>query len=290
MKNNYLKKGAGLLLASAFLLSACGGNAQKKQENETQPAPVTAAASGVQTLQAGNVTITWIQDNAEDKLMPRSLFSDAPDSIINQLSLQAGIPSSVSTFVIKTDSLRILFDTGLGAPDSRLAEGLKSIGMTPNDIDCLYLTHLHGDHIGGMLKGDSIVFPNAEVYVSKTEYDAWMNMPGQQKAQAMRTMEKYKNHLHLFEFGDTLPGNVIAIDATGHTPGHTAFQVGKVLVAGDLMHGAALQKPHPEYCTNYDMDKKKAAETRVRILNYVQENKLVMAGMHLPAPAFLQPE
>lgn len=83
MKNNYLKKGAGLLLASAFLLSACGGNAQKKQENETQPAPVTAAASGVQTLQAGNVTITWIQDNAEDKLMPRSLFSDAPDSIIN---------------------------------------------------------------------------------------------------------------------------------------------------------------------------------------------------------------
>ena len=48
MKNNYLKKGAGLLLASAFLLSACGGNAQKKQENETQPAPVTAA-SGVQT-------------------------------------------------------------------------------------------------------------------------------------------------------------------------------------------------------------------------------------------------
>lgn len=250
MKRNYLKKSAGLLLASAFLLSACGGNAQKKQNTELPPA--VSASSGVKTLQTDNVKITWIQDNVGDKLMPRSLFSDAPDS--------------------------------------RLTEGLKSIGMVPADIDYLYLTHFHGDHIGGMLKGDSIVFPNAEVYASKTEYNAWMDMPEQQKAQVVRTMEKYKKQLHLFEFGDTLPGNITAMDAIGHTPGHTAFQAGKILIVGDLMHGAALQEPYPAYCSNYDMDKEKAAETRIRILNYVKENKLIMAGMHLPAPAFLQPE
>ena len=105
------------------------------------------------------------------------------------------------------------------------------------------------------MKGDSVVFPNAEVYASKVEYDAWMAMPAERKAQVVKTMDAYKERLHLFEFGDTLPGNVVAMEAVGHTPGHTVFQSGKLLVIGDLIHGAALQLEHPEYCASYDMDK-----------------------------------
>ena len=67
------------------------------------------------------------------------------------------------TFLVETDGVLILVDTGMGAPDSRLLSGLASLGVTPADIKYLYLTHFHGDHIGGMMKGDSIVFPNAEV-------------------------------------------------------------------------------------------------------------------------------
>ena len=196
------------------------------------------------------MSVTWIQDNAEDKLMPVSLFPDAPQELIKNLSLQAGIPSSVSVFLVETDSLQILFDTGLGAPAGQLQERLK----------------------------------RAQVYASKKEYDGWMKMPDDKKAQVVKTMDAYKDRLHLFEFGETLPGNVIACDAVGHTPGHTAYQVGTLLVVGDLIHGAALQIPHPEICATYDMDKEAAIQSRKKYLQEVDENQFVMAGMHLPAP------
>ena len=97
----------------------------------------------------------------------------------------------------------------------------------------------------------------------------------------------YRDRLHLFHVGDTLPAGIVPIEAYGHTPGHTVFQKGGVLVIGDLMHGAELQMKHPEYCASYDMDKKKAIESRKRILDYAKKNGLVMAGMHLPAPGFI---
>lgn len=201
--------------------------------------------------------------------MPRTIFPDASDELMESLSLQGGIPSSMSTFLVDTNGIRILFDTGMGAPGSRLLPGLQSLGISPADIGYLYLTHFHGDHIGGMMKGDSVVFPNAE-----------------RKAQVVKTMNAYKERLHLFEFGDTLPGNVVAMEAVGHTPGHTVFQSGKLLVIGDLIHGAALQLEHPEYCASYDMDKEAAVKARKYFLQYAKDNQLTMAGMHLPAPAF----
>jgi len=84
-------------------------------------------------------------------------------------------------------------------------------------------------------------------------------------------MDAYKERLHLFEFGDTLPGNVVAMEAVGHTPGHTVFQSGKLLVIGDLIHGAALQLEHPEYCASYDMDKEAAVKARKYFLQYAKD-------------------
>ena len=219
----------------------------------------------------GNMELIWIKDNVGEKLMPLELFGDVPDSLVSGLSIQEGIPSSVSAFLVQTDEGTILFDTGLGTRESLLEEGLAGAGVKPEDIDFLYLTHFHGDHIGGMMKGDSVAFPTAEVYASQAEYDAWMAMPS-----------AYSDRLHLFGFGDVLPGKVLAIGAVGHTPGHTAYQVGTYLIAGDFMHGAALQSAYPEYCAAYDMDKAKAVEARKYLMDYARENNLVLAGMHLP--------
>ena len=278
-------------VAFATLLSACGGKATKVPQNETETDSALAESPYLKTLHMAEADVIWIQDNAEEKLMPRNLFADASDSLVNSLSLQNGIPSTVSTFLVRTkDGHNMLFDTGLGNADSRLLNGLKTAGVTPSEITILYLTHFHGDHIGGMMKGDSVVFPNAEVYASKTEYDAWMNMPDEQKSLVVKTMEAYKDRLHLFESGDTLPGNVVALNAIGHTPGHTIFQTGILLIVGDLMHGVALQMEHPEICASFDMDKETAIATRKRILKYARDNALTMAGMHFPAPAFLTAE
>lgn len=267
----------------AFLCAGCSGG-NKKQVTEDSDASEMKLDDGLRTLQVGDVSVTWIQDNAEDKLMPVSLFPEASKELIESLSLQVGIPSSVSVFLVETDSLQILFDTGLGVADSQLPERLKRLGIAPEDIHYLYLTHFHGDHIGGMMRGDSAVFVNAEVYASKKEYEGWMKMPEEQKAQVVKTMEAYKDRLHLFEFGETLPGDVMTCDASGHTPGHTVYQVGTLLIIGDLIHGAALQIPHPEICATYDMDKEAAIKARKQYLQEADENQFVMAGMHFPAP------
>lgn len=238
------------------------------------------------TMEDG-LQVTWIQDNASERLMPRSLFAAAPDSLFESLSLQGGIPSTVSTFLLQSKEGPILFDAGLGQADSRLIAGLASIGIAPEDVKYIYLTHFHGDHIGGLMKEDTAVFPHAEIYASQLEYDAWMAMPDEKKSQVVRTMDAYKDRLHLFGFGDTLPGGVAAIEAIGHTPGHTVYQAGKLLVVGDLMHGVALQLPHPEFCASYDMEPVQAVKTRQEVLDYARKNALTMAGMHFPAPAFL---
>lgn len=270
----------------ALLLVGCGGGAKKQTNEEASMDSTNMACDGLKTLQLDGVKVTWIQDNAKERLMERTLFADASDELIDSLKLADGIPSSMSTFLVETDGVRILFDAGMGAPDSRLLSGLASLGVTPADIKYLYLTHFHGDHIGGMMKGDSIVFPNAEVYASKVEYDAWLKMPSDRNAQVVKTMNAYKDRLHLFEFGETLPGNVVTMNAEGHTPGHTVYQAGKLLVIADLIHGAALQLEHPEICTSYDMDKDAAVKSRKHFLRYAKENGLTMAGMHLPPPGF----
>ena len=274
---------------AALMVASCGGNAKKQVAEGSGATADTLAVRGdsVYTLavQVGDVQAMWIRDNAADRLMPRTLFPDASDALMDSLGLAGGVPSTVSTFYVKTDGAGILFDTGLGATDSRLLSGLQTFGIVPADVKYVYLTHMHGDHIGGMLTQEGeAVFPAAEVYVSKPEYDYWM--ADKANRQQVATMEAYKDRLHLFQFGDTLPGGVVAMDAVGHTPGHTVFQAGGLLVVGDLMHGAALQKVHPEVCATFDMDKEAAIGARRRFIRYAEENGLTMAGMHLPVPAF----
>lgn len=281
-----------------MVLSLAGcGNSAKKQVNEKMNADsmsVTSNQVGLQedsalsTLVLDGVKATWIRDNASAKLMPSSLFPDAGEDLMKKLSLENGIPSSISTFLIESNGIQILFDTGMGASDSRLLAGLHALGITPADIKYIYLTHFHGDHIGGLMKNDSVVFPHAEIYASKAEYDSWMKMEAEKNGQVVRAMNAYKDRLHLFAFGDTLPGKVVAMEAVGHTPGHTVFQAGKLLIIGDLIHGAALQLEHPEICATYDMDKQEAIKTRKKLLQYARENGLVIAGMHLPVPAFIK--
>ena len=250
-----------------MVLSLAGcGNSAKKQVNEKMNADSMSVISnqvGLQedsalsTLVLDGVKATWIRDNASAKLMPPSLFPDAGEDLMKKLSLENGIPSSISTFLIESNGIQILFDTGMGAS-------------------------------GGLMKNDSVVFPHAEIYASKAEYDSWMKMEAEKNGQVVRAMNAYKDRLHLFAFGDTLPGKVVAMEAVGHTPGHTVFQAGKLLIIGDLIHGAALQLEHPEICATYDMDKQEAIKTRKNLLQYARENGLVIAGMHLPVPAFIK--
>lgn len=226
--------------------------------------------------------IVWLCDKVAGQ--PLALFPDADSALTESLGLVDAVPSSMSAFLVRKDGKLLMFDTGYGHPDGGVRLGLDSSGISPMDIDYLYITHFHGDHIGGMLdEAGNPVYTNAAVYASQAEYDAWMNMPPERNSQAVKTMDAYRGRLHLFAPGDTLPCGVIAVDAAGHTPGHTAYQVDDILVWGDIIHGLALQFEHPEICAVYDMDKQASIAARKRMIRYAEDNGLLVAGMHLPS-------
>ena len=89
--------------------------------------------------------------------MPTALFAQATDSMLQSLGVENGIPSSVCAILVETDGKQILFDTGNGVEDSQLMPTLKAKGIEANDIDYIFITHLHGDHIGGLTQNESAV-------------------------------------------------------------------------------------------------------------------------------------
>ena len=242
---------------------------------------MTACSSG-----QNDYEIFPIQDNLSPRMMGRTLFPDAPDSLIAELGLEEGIPASVSAFLVKTGGNEILFDAANGAPDSQLMPVLESLQTTADEVDYLFITHLHGDHIGGLLKEGEAVFSNALVYINKTEYDAWMAMEGRQSEGLRNICSAYGERVKTFTLEDELPCGIEAVEAYGHTPGHTAYRVGDALIAGDVMHGTALQARYPEFSAGFDMDKEMSVKTRRAILKMAEEGVKVY-GMHFPAPYHL---
>lgn len=242
---------------------------------------MTACSSG-----QNDYEIFPIQDNLSPRMMGRTLFPDAPDSLIAELGLEEGIPASVSAFLVKTGGNEILFDAANGAPDSQLMPVLESLQTTADEVDYIFITHLHGDHIGGLLKEGEAVFSNAVVYINKTEHDAWMAMEGRQSEGLRNICSAYGERVKTFTLEDELPCGIEAVEAYGHTPGHTAYRVGDALIAGDVMHGTALQARYPEFSAGFDMDKEMSVKTRRAILKMAEEGVKVY-GMHFPAPYHL---
>ena len=170
---------------------------------------------------------------------------------------------------------------------TQLLPALTKAGYTAADIDYVMITHMHGDHIGGMTRDGKAVFENATLYIPKAEYDGWIAMGEERSAQMRAMIDAYGDRVKIFSASDTLPCDVEAIAAVGHTPGHTAYRVGDVVIAGDVMHGVALQLEHPEICARFDMDKANAVASRKMLIEKVRTEGLRMYGMHFPAPYYL---
>lgn len=267
------------IIAAVIMPCSCNGSKQPAQEN------VNNNTEGVTVMKMGNdLTLMAINDNDGEKRMPNSLFYGEDDSAkVNNLSPEGSVPSSISCFIVETGGKKILFDTGNGtARGGKLVERMKNAGIEPGDIDVLMLTHFHMDHLGGMVQEGKKVFANADVYVPEKEYAAWMAMSGNNAKEAMNVLAAYNDRLHRFTYQDTLPLGVKALPAPGHTPGHTVYQTGRLLIVGDLMHGYDLQIQDLDICPSYDMDRKQAIESRKKYVDYARRNKLTVAGMHFP--------
>ncbi len=233
--------------------------------------------------------VTCIQDNAVPKYMPLSIFVDAHGNSMENPEAHDCVPSSVSVFLLEKNGIRILFDSGYGASESCLPSVLAEMGISSDEIDFVFITHMHGDHIGGMTKDGKAAFARAEVYVSRKEHDFWMSMTPDKNMKQRDFISSYEGRIHLFDNNAVLPGNVESIPAPGHTPGHTIFRSGNLLVVGDILHGAEVQLRNPDICATYDINKEAAVSSRRNVLEYASEHRLTMAGVHFPVPSFSLP-
>jgi glyoxylase-like metal-dependent hydrolase (beta-lactamase superfamily II) len=198
--------------------------------------------------------------------------------------------SETNTFLIRGRGLTVVVDTGFGGA---IFESMKTLGVNPADVDAVLLTHLHGDHIGGLQRDGKALFPKAKVYLAAEERAWWVDAQGNAGAKA--ALAPYEGRTETFrpvkiDAGprEILPG-IRAAAAFGHTPGHTVFLLEssgqKLLIWGDLMHVEGIQFPLPEISVSYDTDSAAAATVRKEILDYAVRNRIPVAGMHLVYPA-----
>jgi glyoxylase-like metal-dependent hydrolase (beta-lactamase superfamily II) len=198
--------------------------------------------------------------------------------------------SETNTFLIRGRGQVVVVDTGFGGA---IFDHLKTLGVEPADVDAVLLTHMHGDHIGGLRRDNRPLFPKATVYLARQEKEYWVDRDS--GGQAAAALAPYGSRVKTFlpgnlgsAAGELLPG-ISPIAAFGHTPGHTAFLLEdggqRLLIWGDLMHVQGIQFPRPDISVTYDTDPAAAAAVRKGILEYAAVNSIPVAGMHLVYPA-----
>ncbi|MDR2472123.1 MAG: MBL fold metallo-hydrolase, partial [Tannerella sp.] len=241
------------------------------------------------TFQAGNYKFSVLSEGGRQG--NSNLLKGATDEQLKKYLPDGTFPLGTHAFLVQTPDNNILIDAGYG---KLLFQNLKSLKLDETKIHIILLTHMHGDHIGGLLKDGKTAFPNAKLYLSKKEHDYWMNL-GERGATQQNVLNAYKSVLHLLEpydidnqgEGIKRCAGIIPIAAYGHTPGHTAYYLKDAnwLIWGDLTHAMPIQMPCPEVALSFDVDAAKAIESRKKILKHIVQNGVTVSGMHIPFPA-----
>ncbi|WP_306118231.1 MULTISPECIES: amidohydrolase family protein [unclassified Roseitalea] len=205
--------------------------------------------------------------------------------------LPARIDVPVWAYLIVTADGPCLVDTGGGhfmnAGFGGVAAALAARSIAPGDIVRVYLTHLHGDHCGGLLAANgAAAFPNARLALPAAEADCWLggDVPQPMRAiadEAARAIAPYADRTDRIAPGDRI-GQAIAIEASGHTPGHTAwlFERQHALACGDIIHVPAIQLAHPQWSTDWDMDADAARATRLALMRRARQSDLALLTGH----------
>jgi glyoxylase-like metal-dependent hydrolase (beta-lactamase superfamily II) len=262
-------------------------------------------APGYYRMMVGDFEITPLSDGTVDLPVDKLLKqkADKTNAALAKAHLKSPLETSDNAFLINTGSKLILVDTGAGVlfgPTlGKIQASLKAAGYTPEQVDEVYLTHFHSDHVGGLTAQSKPAFPNAIVRASKLETDYWLSQANMDKApadgkgsfkNAMAALDPYvkAGKLKTFEGDVEVSPGIRAVGGHGHTPGHTTFAVEsrgqKMVMIGDLINVAAVQFEDPAVTIGFDGDQKAAAAARKKLFDAAAKDGALIGGAHLQFP------
>jgi glyoxylase-like metal-dependent hydrolase (beta-lactamase superfamily II) len=256
------------------------------------------------SLKIGEIEITPISDGPFPA--PLDSFVEFERAEVERLTgrrIDETVILPVNSYLLKLGPKWALVDTGCGPSYGptlgQLPENLRTLGVRPEAIEHVLLTHIHPDHALGLIDAaGEAVFPNAELIVHEQEANFWLDHDPSESAdeRVQRNRSKgqgatrpYRERMRIVNAGEVLPG-VTAILLAGHTPGHTGWHIHSgsdgVLIWGDIVHFPAVQVPRPDAALVFDSDRQAARETRQRTFDRVAADRLRVAGAHLDFPGF----
>lgn len=298
--------------ACVFMMSAT--LMQQTIAAQTSHPPVVEAqkqVAGFYQHQFGPYQITALLDgtNYLNPNLFKGLQADEVEKILKKYYADQakGIQTSVNAFLVNTGSALYLMDSGasscFGAHLGSIYNNLKASGHLPEQVNGVFLTHLHPDHVCGISQNGQAQYPNATLHIAKTEYDFWLNpetvktLPKEKQAGFLATVEKIKAALKPYEDAKKIQvfsDKALRFDQVGfkpshgHTPGHYSFSLEhenqRLVFIGDIVHSHTLQFEKPETAIEFDLDAKAAVATRLKHFSEYAQTGQTIAAAHLPFP------
>jgi glyoxylase-like metal-dependent hydrolase (beta-lactamase superfamily II) len=253
-------------------------------------------------IDVGEFTVTAISDGVLNSNHDVILGIDKAEiARLTGVPYGEPLPLDVNCFLIRHRDRLILSDAGsghtMGPTLGKLPQNLRAIGIAPEAIDLVMLTHLHPDHSLGLIdETGRAVFPNAELIVHSIEAAFWLDRAAQptdseritRNTKAQHTaMAPYRDRIRQIEDGEVLQG-ITATLRPGHTPGHTNWLLEsggeRMLIWGDIVHLASVQMARPDATLVFDVEPTLAQASRERVFEFAAAECLLVAGAHLPFP------
>lgn len=277
-RRNALLAGAALPLAAAT----------------TRPAFAEAEMMGAtlnthHRFKLGSFEVTTLLVGTRTVENPQSIFGMNVDAdTFAEASQAAFLPTDKAQFffnptIVNTGSELVLFDTGLN-PDG-ITSALAGAGYSPDQVDKVVLTHMHGDHIGGLMKDGAPTFANASYYANSAEFDHWAAAGNDGFDGKVRPLAE---KITFIDDGGSPASGVSLISATGHTPGHGIYHIESdgqsFVIAADTANHYVWSLAYPDWEVKFDMDKAAAAATRRKVFGMLASDKIPFVGYHMPFP------